>query len=384
MDSTTASGLLLPSTSYSVEEATAAWHAALPAEAGELLPAETLARLYEPAARFLQRNESDALIELQREMYRVARELEERVGHHSTLYYLRDGLAWTLETEFGRKVATEPLTRVVSLVTDTVWEARANILEATIQRQQAERLHHELMLAKRIQERLLPRTVPSVPGFDIAGHVKPAAEVGGDYWSCKWYPEEGVVTLKLADVTGHGIAAATLVAAVKFISGGYFRGAQSVSEVMDRTNRVLVKETPHEIMVTMVYGWLHPSTGDLNVVNAGHSPVLHYQNGVFHEIETTGLALGMLDTAYREVTLHLEPGDIFVTCSDGITAPGADGALGEKWVEDQVRKYASLGAAEIVQRIIEDAEAAYGRLRDDMSVLVLKRNSLPTVEQGVE
>ena len=384
MDSATAPGLLLPSPTHSVEESTAAWHAALPAEAGELLPAEVLARLYAPAARFLHRNEPDALLELQREMYAAARVLEERVGHHSTLYYLRDGLAWTLETEFGRTVATEPLTRVVSLVTDAVWEARANILEATIQRQQAERLHHELMLAKRIQERLLPRTIPEVPGFDIAGHVKPAAEVGGDYWSCKWYPEEGVVTLKLADVTGHGIAAATLVAAVKFISGGYFRGAHSVSEVMERTNRVLVKETPQEIMVTMVYGWLHPSTGDLDVVNAGHSPVLHYQNGVFHHLAPTGLALGMLEKTYREVTLRLEPGDIFVTCSDGITAPSADGALGEEWVEERVRRYASLPAAEIVRCIIEEAEEAYGRLRDDMSVLVLKRNPLPAEEVGEE
>src|SRR5205085_7392845 len=122
---------------------------------------------------------------------------------------------------------------------------------ATIRTGELERFRHELTVAKRIQEQLLPRTVPQVPGFDIAGRVLPAAEVGGDYWSCRAYPEDDIVTFKLADVTGHGIAAATLVAAVKFISGGYYRGAKTAAQVMERTNHVLVRDTPAEILIPM-------------------------------------------------------------------------------------------------------------------------------------
>src|SRR5204862_1634874 len=96
-----------------------------------------------------------------------------------------------------------------------------------------ERLEKELTLAKRIQQRLLPRSIPKIPGFDVAGRVLAAREVGGDYWSVKDYPDDGIVTFKLADVTGHGIAAATLVAAVKFISGGFYRSAKSPAQVMD-------------------------------------------------------------------------------------------------------------------------------------------------------
>jgi sigma-B regulation protein RsbU (phosphoserine phosphatase) len=258
-------------------------------------------------------------------------------------------------------------------VTDAIWRAHTDGLHETIRRQQQERLQHELTLAKRIQERLLPRTVPEIPGFDIAGKVLPAAEVGGDYWSCKSYPEDDIVTLKLADVTGHGVAAATLVAAVKFISGGYYRGSKSAAQVMERTNAVLVRETPHEVMVTMFYGWLYPESSEMTVVNAGHSPVLHYHRERFCHIPPTGPALGMIEARYREARLSLDPGDIFITCSDGVTEPSAEVALGVEWVEREVAQHAEEPAAVIVERILEGALRVYGTPRDDMSVVVVRR-----------
>ena len=137
-------------------------------------------------------------------------------------------------------------------------------------------------------------------------------------------------------MTGHGIAAATLVAAVKFISGGYYRGSRSAAEVMERTNHVLVKETPHEILVTMVYGWLYPHDGKLRIVNAGHSPVWHCREGRLHRVPPTGAALGMIQTRYSEVWLDLQPGDLFFTCSDGVTdrvptASARRGWSGSSW-----------------------------------------------------
>ena len=74
-------------------------------------------------------------------------------------------------------------------------------------------------------------------------------------------------------MSGHGIAAATLVAAVKFVSGGFYRSAPSAASVVEYTNHVLVRETPAIILVTMVYGWLKPDTREVTLVNAGHEPV---------------------------------------------------------------------------------------------------------------
>ncbi|HEU4752706.1 MAG TPA: hypothetical protein VFU47_06320, partial [Armatimonadota bacterium] len=240
-------GLREPRTTvFDPDQAGEQWLRILPGSvrAGVVEGAE-LAHVMRLAEQFLRTGSPEALAELDTEVYRLGFLLEPRIGHEGTLRYLRDCMARVLTRslpEPGR--CAEGLTCLVARVSDGVWSAHTNRLQQTIHRQQGERLRQELTVAKRIQERLLPRTIPAVPGYDIAGRVLPAEEVGGDYWSCKSYPEDDLVTFKLADVTGHGIAAATLVSAVKFISGGYYRGAKSAAQVMERTNHVLVKETP--------------------------------------------------------------------------------------------------------------------------------------------
>lgn len=355
--------------------AQAEWLRGLPSEVrGSILGPREIGRILDRAERFIQTESAETLAELRIEAYRLAQVLEGRAGLQATLRYLRDGAALALAASIrSSPEAAEAVCRILARISDAVWEAHTDALEEKIQLQHLERLQQELMIAKRIQERLLPRTVPPVPGFDIAGKVLQAREVGGDYWSCKNYPEDDIVTLKLADVTGHGIAAATLVAAVKFISGGYYRGSKTAAQVMERTNHVLVKETPHEILVTMVYGWLYPRSQEMTLVNAGHSPVWHYRSGSFRSIEPTGLALGMIETRYREVRISFEPGDLLFTCSDGVTEPSADLKLGEEWVKEQVAQYAHLSASELVEQVLQAALNVYQTPRDDMSVLVVKR-----------
>lgn len=349
------------------------WQQLLPPTIQEtFLRPDDSARLLAWARRFLRASGPEMLAELEEEAHRVACRLEEAVGPEAALHYLRDGMSQALLAEVQPGADwTERVLRITARVSDAVWKAHVERLQRTIQAQRDEQFAKELQVAKRIQQRLLPRTVPEIPGFDIAGRVLPAAEVGGDYWSCKLYPEDDVVTFKLADITGHGIAAATLVAAVKFISGGYYRASKSAAQVMDRTNLVLVRETPRDILVTMVYGWLYPHSREMSVVNAGHSPVLHYRRGTFCEIPPTGLALGMMETRYREVRLTLDRGDIFFACSDGITEPHA-GGLGEAWVREQLRKGADLPAEELVDQILDAALRAYGAPQDDMSILVIR------------
>lgn len=257
---------------------------------------------------------------------------------------------------------------------DAFWSEHTEALQRTIARQRDAQLEQELTLAKTIQQRLLPRRIPKIRGFDIAGRVLPAREVGGDYWSVKEYAEDGIVTFKLADVTGHGIAAATLVAAVKFISGGFYRGAKSVAQVMERTNHVLVKETPSEIMIPMVYGWLYPASHEATVVNAGHDPFFVCRaDGRIEEIEPTGLVLGLMETQYRERRITFAPGDLLFACSDGITAPASGETLGVERVKELVVAHRAQPAAVLVQRVLDAALKFYGPPKDDMSLIALKR-----------
>ena len=354
--------------------AQAAWLRNLPSDLyRDLLGGTDLDRLLMLCERFLESRSAEAMVEIEAETYRLARAVEARIGHEAALRCVRDGLAVALtRMADDSDEAIISLVRIVARVSDATWTAHADLLEATIHRQREDRMSQELTVAKRIQERLLPRSVPEVPGFDIAGKVLPAAEIGGDYWSCRAYPEDDIVSFKLADITGHGIAAATLVAAVKFISGGYYRAAKTAAQVMERTNQVLVRETPNEILVTMVYGWLYVHSREMSIVNAGHSPVLHYHQGGFRSIEPTGIALGMMPTRYRETRVTMEPGDILFTCSDGVTQPNAAAALGEAWVREQLLLWRSYSAAEITDRILGAALRTYGRPLDDMSVLVIK------------
>jgi phosphoserine phosphatase RsbU/P len=339
------------------------------------LPEAELRHCLQCALRVLEDPSLQALSQVEAATRAIARP----VIAHSTVEILlrsfRDELARLLFRHVppDRRVPTA-IIQLASRVGDAIWSTHTEALQATISRQRDERFEQELILAKSIQQRLLPRRVPAIPGFDVAGRVLAAREVGGDYWSVKEYPDDGVVTLKLADVTGHGIAAATLVAAVKFISGGFYRGAENAAEVMERTNHVLVKETPSEIMIPMVYAWLYPASKEANVVNAGHEPFFICRaDGRIEDIPPTGLVLGLMETRYTEVTVRFEPGDLLFACSDGITAPAAGESLGVEQVKELVVAHAQQSAALLVQRVLEAALDFYGTPKDDMSLLVLKR-----------
>lgn len=259
-----------------------------------------------------------------------------------------------------------------NLISSAFIEARADMLKKTIRHARAESLSNELRVAKAIQKHLLPRVIPKIPGFEFAGRLVPAQEVGGDYWSVKYYQEDGVVTLKLADISGHGIAAATLVAAVKFISGGYYKGAQSASEVIRQTNRVLAKETPYDIMVTMVYGWLRPETRKLTIVNAGHEPVFLCREDLCIDFYPTGPVLGVTEADYGETDIELQANDIVFFGSDGIIEAGVTEPFGTERLKELVIRNSRLSADELADKVIQTVSDYVGQPHDDISLLVVK------------
>jgi hypothetical protein len=326
------------------------------------------------AARCLTSDDPKALAEAETAAYDLGRRVIEAMGLQPLLREFRDGLARCLTGQLPPGVETAGrLVTFLNRVSDGFWRAHSETLTQAMERQRTQAIEQELRMAKRIQQRLLPKSVPDIRGYDIAGRVLPALEVGGDYWSVKEYPEDGIVTFKLADVTGHGIAAAMLVSAVKFISGGFYRGAKTAAQVMERTNHVLVKETPSEIMVSMLYGWLYPLSHDTTLVNAGHETVFLYRAGQFEAIPPTGLVLGLMETRYAEMRVHLFPGDLLFACSDGVTDPGGVEPLGVDRVKELVARHAEEPARDLVERILDAALARYGHPRDDMSLIALRR-----------
>lgn len=239
-------------------------------------------------------------------------------------------------------------------------------------------LHDELAGAKEVQQRLLPRVVPTVPGFEFAGRYAAAGHVGGDYWSVKYYREEGIVTCKLADVTGHGVGAAILMAAVKFVSGVLFRGAPSPAWVMERTNHSLLRETSPDKLATMIYAWVYPTTRRVRLVNAGHAPAfLCRANGEVTDIPVTGPLLGLIETTYDERVVTLAPGDLLFFCSDGVAEAGDARSFGEARVKEIVAAHRSETADAIADAVFDNARGCCGTPKDDMSLLVIKAAARP-------
>jgi sigma-B regulation protein RsbU (phosphoserine phosphatase) len=263
--------------------------------------------------------------------------------------------------------------RFSNIISDAIANSSMARLKHIMRTRQAESQSSEMRMAKRIQRALLPKSIPEIPGFEFAGRLTAADEVGGDYWSVKLHQSTGIVTMKLADISGHGVAAATLVAAVKFISGGYYQGAANASSVMEKTNRVLTQETPHEILVSMVYGWLNPGTRELSLVNAGLESVFACGRDMCTDIYPTGPVMGFdEDAEYTEIKLQLKEGDVVFFGSDGITEAGLGEAFGMERLKDLVVNNSNLKANEIADLVVKTVMEYSKVQRDDISTLVLK------------
>jgi hypothetical protein len=321
----------------------------------------------------------EALVDLEEardDIYKTAYEIASLAVPHLNIRRLtelyRDCLLDAIMDTSEPYQDSRPLVHFANLISTAFIEARTDMLKRTIRHTRTESLSNELRVAKSIQSYLLPKVIPQIPGFEFAGRLVPAMEVGGDYWSVKHYPEDGVVTLKLADITGHGVAAATLVAAVKFISGGYYRGSKSASEVMQRTNHVLVKETPHDIMVAMVYGWLRPESRRLTIVNAGHEPVFLYRGGLCMDFPPTGPVLGVTEADYGEIDIQLETGDVVFFGSDGIIEAGITEQFGMERLKELVINSSHLSADELADKVVRTVIDFAEQPHDDISLLVVK------------
>lgn len=187
------------------------------------------------------------------------------------------------------------------------------------ERSEREKMSREAQEARSIQQALLPRSSPFIPGFAVSGLSIPAGAVGGD-----WYDfidlKDGRWGLVLADVSGKGTAAALLMSATRAMSRSLAENSCSPAEVLTKLNQLLVEDFPSGRFVTMVYGLLDPARRTFKFANAGHlPPVLVDSSGVkFLETEM-GLPLGIRHGTYSEATIPLSQGARIALYSDGIT-----------------------------------------------------------------
>src|SRR5579864_38612 len=227
-------------------------------------------------------------------------------------------------------------------------------LQQTITVEAAEREveAEELKQAQDIQRGLLPKDVPQLPEFAIAGTWEPARVVGGDYYDVIRL-SKNKLAICIADVAGKGVSAALLMAnvqaAVRAFAAEYF----PPSRVCAQINSVLFTNTASDKFVTLFYGVLDARTRSLQYTNAGHPrPLIVHSSGKTTRLENGGALLGVFPNwAYEDSIVELEPGDLLLLFTDGITEATAPG--GEEFGEERL-----IAATTIPhQRTLEDLQS---------------------------
>ncbi len=269
-----------------------------------------------------------------------------------------------------------------------------------------QRLENELAIAHEVQELLFPRDVIDLPSLEVHGVCRPARTVSGDYYDFIRLPDERMV-LAVGDISGKGISAALLMATVHaFVrayslepdlalapllmagaaaSGStdlYYRGNGNRDEelapgrLMTTLNYQLFRATPPEKYATMFLGCYDPNAQALVYANGGHLPPILLSDGRVHRLDTSGTVVGLFDAmSYPEGRVSMQPGDIFVAFSDGVTEP--ENEFGE-FGEDRLIELIQLHRDQPLSRISEVVTTAVadwigGAEQPDDVTLVLAR-----------
>ncbi len=239
-------------------------------------------------------------------------------------------------------------------------------------------LESELELSQVIQRGLLPQTLPSIDGLNIAAFSRPAQILGGDYFDFMNF-KDGAHGLVMADVSGHGVSAGMFMSSLQTAFQTLVPDANSPLEVLERINRLYIHNINFTTFVTIFFGKYDPQTRILTYANAGHNSAYLYRMKTDQEIwlRPTGPAIGLMEGfVIRNEDVKLEPGDILLLYTDGITeASNHQGTLwGEDNLADIIRANTSSSAEQLIQKILVAMKDHTGGnpFADDVTLVITK------------
>lgn len=245
------------------------------------------------------------------------------------------------------------------------------------------RMITELKTAHNTQMSIMPQSDPQIPGFEISGACIPAHEVGGDFFDYLWFDRKktrfGIV---IGDVSGKAMKGAmTAVMASGMIYASIRTDVCSVREIMTRLNHPIYDKTDKQMFVALCLTCLDLKTKKLTLTNAGlNEPLLKSRDSVsFIKAVGSKYPLGLVkNNVYKEKSLFLNPLDVFILISDGITETRnhTKELYGETRLQNLFNRLntATLSAKEIKTRILDDVRHFSGSAtqNDDMTLVVVK------------
>lgn len=255
-------------------------------------------------------------------------------------------------------------------------EMTSSISDLLAEQRQRQRLEHEITIAREVQEQLFPRTLPSVPGLQLAAICKPARTVSGDYYDFI-HLSPNRVAIALADISGKGIFAALLMASVQAAlrSMTSTDGTRGTAELVTQLNNHLFKNTSDDRYATFFYAVYDAREGVLNYTNAGHLAPFFVCDGRVQQLDEGGTVVGLFEDApYRQGTLKVSPGSVLVAFSDGLTEP--ENVYGEEFgmerLRDEILRQQNTPPQRLAENLIAATEqwAGTAEQADDITVIV--------------
>jgi sigma-B regulation protein RsbU (phosphoserine phosphatase) len=257
---------------------------------------------------------------------------------------------------------------------------RRNVeLQQTVERGTArlEMQEQELERAREIQQSLLPKEIPQLPGFEVAGAWQPASTVSGDYYDVLRLGDHRL-GICIADVVGKGVSAALLMANVQAAVRAFAGDSESPAQVCAKVNLLLHENIATGKFVTFLYGILDGETHTFQYCNAGHLYPILVSGGSVRMLEQGGAVLGVFPAwIYEDSTVELRAGDRLLLFTDGITE--ASDANGQEFEETSIATFAkansTLSAKELNSRLLAKVTAfCDAQFRDDATLLVIAAN----------
>lgn len=253
-----------------------------------------------------------------------------------------------------------------------------------------ERLETELEIAREVQAQLYPKDAPPVCGLKLTVQCDPARMVSGDYYDYQQIAR-GKVAFAIGDVAGKGISAALLMATLQAAlraqitsySPTHETECSPVPEVdaaglVSKLNKQIYAHTAPEKYATFFFALFDQETRVLTYTNAGHLSPLLFRSGEVTPLDSNGTVVGAFPfSRYDESCLTLNPGDLLVCYTDGITEP--ENAFGEMFGEERlielVKRHAHLEDVEIIKNVLESVRGWTGtpELHDDMTLLIARQ-----------
>ncbi len=248
-------------------------------------------------------------------------------------------------------------------------------LDVTERRQ----IEEEMLIARHIQQSLLPQHPPVVPGWDIAGFAKPAETCSGDFFDFLPLPN-GQLAAIIGDVSGHGFGPALLTASAHSYLHALTRTEKNLATVLAVTNELLIDDSPPEQYLTLFLLRLNPHENTLEYVGAGHPPgyILNSQGDVRNQLDSNCSPLGWFrDTVYNlSEPIPLHPGDLVFMQTDGFLEAMSQNKefFRDRGVLACLKQNRNLSAKKILQALLEEVRGfvAPGKQRDDMTAVLIK------------